>query len=858
MDPERWERIAQIYEELCERPASEHDRLLARACGADESLRCEVESLLRQDISRDGPLERAAESVVNAGAVPRFIGPYRILRLVGEGGMGAVYEAEQDHPRRTVALKVIKSAFASPELLRRFVLEAEALGRLQHPGIARIYEAGAADTSWGSQPYFVMEFIRGESLLKYAGRERLDTRRRLELMIKVCDAVDHAHQRGIIHRDLKPANILVDETGQPKVLDFGVARMADSEANASRQTSLGDLVGTLAYMSPEQLTASPVEERTDVYSLGVILYELLAGRRPYEPSREWPEAAHVIREQDPPPLGKVNRAYHGDLETVAAKALEKDRERRYGSPGELAADLRRYLAHEPISARPASTVYRARKFIRRHGVLVGATTAIFAVLVAGIAVSAWQAIRANRERDRALRAEQVATAVNDFLQNDLLAQAGARAQAGTRTTPDPDLKVRTALDRAAGRIRGRFDAQPAVEASIRRTIGLAYFDLSIFPDAQLHLERAVELRKRALGPEHPDTLTSMDELGVLYNLQGKYAAAEGLLSQVLEARRRLLGGEHRDTLATMSDLALAISYEGDDARAASIFEKVLDAYRRIQGEAHPATLGVMDNLASTYARVGRYPEAAPLFERELELSRRVLGPQHPDTLNSMHNLATAYRSLGKYADADRLFNAALDARRRVLGEEHWETQNSLYSLALSYRAQGRYVEAEKLFKQAGETLAATLGPEQQQSLRPWYYLAEMYERQGRLAEAAEIFNRVLGVRRRDLGPGNQYTAQALSALGEVRLDQGAYIEAEKLLREASRIRAEKAPDRWERYYTDSMLGASLARLGRQAEARMLLNSGYQGMLEHQSSMPAEYRPLLDRVRQWRDQLRSGL
>jgi predicted Ser/Thr protein kinase len=377
---------------------------------------------------------------------PAAIGHYRILRLLGEGGMGSVYEAEQDQPRRTVALKVIKPGLAGPDLLWRFRQESQALARLQHPGIAQIYEAGAEDSGAGLQPFFAMEFIRGQPLLHYADEHRLNTRQRLELMAKGCEAVHHAHQRGLIHRDLKPGNILVDEAGQPKILDFGVARVTDSDVEATQQTDVGQLVGTLAYMSPEQVLADPLglDTRSDVYALGVILYQLLAGRLPYHISPKVHEAARAIQEDDPTPLSSISRSYRGDVETIVAKALEKDKARRYASAADLAADIRRYLQDEPIMARPPSAIYQLEKFARRHKALVTATAVVFVVLVAGIIVSTRQAVLARK-------AEQTAQAVNDFLQNDLLAQASAANQSGPSTKPDPDLKVRTALGRGTDR-----------------------------------------------------------------------------------------------------------------------------------------------------------------------------------------------------------------------------------------------------------------------------------------------------------------------------------------------------------------------------------------------------------------------
>ena len=466
--------------------------------------------------------------------IPARIGHYRIVRLLGEGGMGAVYEAEQDQPKRTVALKVIKSSWASPSLLRRF--EQESLARLHHPGIAQVYEAGTADSGTGLQPFFAMEFIAGgQTLTQYAEAYRLNTKQRLRMMADVCDAVQHAHFRGIIHRDLKPSNILVDENGRPKILDFGVARVTDSDADATRQTDIGQLVGTLAYMSPEQALADPLalDTRSDVYTLGVILYELLAGKLPYNLSHKLHEAVITIREREPTALTSVSRIYRGDIETVVAKAMEKDKARRYASAADLAADIRRHLKDEPIVARPASVSYQVYKFARRNRALVAGVAAVFVVLLAGVTASTWQAVRARRaermaveQRDRAAAVERIATAerelarserdhavaaearaqeerntaqsqrhradseaaaaqaVNNFLERDLLAQADSARQSEPNAKPDPDLRVRTALDRAASGITGKFEQQPEVEASIRNTIGQTYLGLGLYKESR--------------------------------------------------------------------------------------------------------------------------------------------------------------------------------------------------------------------------------------------------------------------------------------------------------------------------------------------------------------------------------------
>ena len=868
MNPERWQRVDNLLQLALQRPRGERDLFLRQACGGDDALEDEIRSLLDAQEEAGSFLEIPAvevavealefqqDNAASEGArapmegesrpLPFHLGRYRILRLLGEGGMGAVYEAEQENPRRIVALKVIKSGVPTSELQRRFERESRALGRLHHPGIAQIYEAGTADTDLGPLPYFAMEFVRGPLLLNYVDAQHLDSRRKLELMLKICDAVHHAHQQGVIHRDLKPGNILVDSSGQPKILDFGLSRLTDSDVYRTRQTDLGQLVGTLAYMSPEQVLADPTEldTRSDVYALGVILYELLAGCLPYPVSSKIHEAIHAIRETDPAPLSSVNRNYRGDIENIAAKALEKDKTRRYGSAAELAEDIRRYLTDQPIVARPPSTTYQLQKFARRHKALVAGMAAVFVVLAAGIVASTWQATRATRERDRAAAAERTATsdrdralsaekkasaaeaqaleernravvekqradteaatakAVNDFLQNDLLAQASAATQSGPNNRPDPDLKVRTALDRAAAQITGKFEAQPLVEASIRHTIAGAYKDLGLIPQAQQQQERVVELERRSLGEENPETLSMMNDLAVLYQRQGKYAESESLETRAIETRRRVLGEQDPRLLMEMGNLAYLYVNEGKFADAKRLLTNVLNVQSRVNGNDHPDTLFTMSNLALLYRAEGKYREAEPLAGKVLLTRTRVLGTEHPDTLASMSILAQVYQGQGRYAEAEPLFTKVLDVRRRVLGEDHFSTLVSMN------------------------------------------YLADLYRIEGRDSQAELLYSQVLERRRQVLGAEHPDTTKILSTLGQMRLEKGRSAEAEPLLREALSGQEKGSPGAWPRFDTQSMLGAVLTDQGKYSEAEPLLVSGYQGLIQRESSIPQASRSAL--------------
>jgi eukaryotic-like serine/threonine-protein kinase len=730
----------------------------------------------------------------NAMPLPQRIGQYRILRLLGEGGMGAVYEAEQDHPRRMIALKVIRSGWNSPGLVRRFEQESQALGRLQHAGIAQIYEAGAADTFCGRQPYFAMELIHGKPLIEYAEECSLNTRQRLELMVAVCEAVEHAHQRGIIHRDLKPGNILVNECGQPKILDFGLARATDCDAQATRQTDIGTLLGTLAYMSPEHVLADPLalDTRSDVYALGVILYELLAHKMPYALSKLLHEAVETIRVAEPQKLSSINRSYRGDIETIVAKALEKDKERRYSSAAALGADICRYLRDEPIVARPSSTAYQLRKFARRNRALMTGVAAVFVVLVAGMAISTWQAVKARRSQKEAEQQTAIARAVNSFLRNDLLAQASAYNQ----STPDPNLTVRAALDRAAKNIGGKFRNQPEVEAEIRETIGITFGDLGLLQQAQQQLEQALVLSRTALGAENTRTLAIMGDLAQAYQNVGRYADGERLAREALDGEQRALGLHSPQTWKTMTRLGMLYADNGKYAAAESLDKQVIDLtssdpahkergitdQRRVRamselghvylleekyvlseallrqaltaeqhslGEENPATLSTLSDLALDMRGEKKLQQAEDLEQQVLSVRQRVLGPENIQTLNAMGRLGSVYSEEGKFAQAEDIQLRALDLRRRVLGSEHPETLIAMENLGHLYVRENRYAQAEPLLTEALRSYAKILGETHPDTLRAMRSLANLYLSEDKCAQGIALLRR-----RAQFAPGN--------------------------------------------------------------------------------------------------------
>ena len=695
-----------------------------------------------------------------APGVPEFIGHYRILRLIAQGGMGAVYEAEQEKPHRIVALKVIKPGYANEEMTRRFELESQALGRLHHPGIAQIYEAGSAETVFGVQPYFAMEFIEGLSLVAYANQHTLDARARLRLLASICDAVHHAHQRGLIHRDPgSPRMSSWMATGlDPRFWTSGSRASPDSDSQATQETNVGQLVGTLPYMSPEQVMADPfeIDIRCDVYALGVILYELLVGELPFDLNRKAiHQAVQIIREQEPTRLSSLNRFYRGDIETIVAKTLEKQKSRRYDSAANLAADIRRFLNDEPITARPPSTAYQLQKFARRHRALVIGIAAVFIVLLAGIVASSIESVRArraevtarqaevqerterdravtaeknaNQERDRAVASDRAATeardravkaeveakqerdaaveakhradtetattkAINDFLTTDLLAQASAIGQ-GSNAKADPDIKVRTVLDRAASHISGRFNGRPQVEGSIESTIGTTYWHLGIYPEAKQHLARALELDRTALGHDNPVTLSVATSLGEVNQSAGNYAESEALLGDTYQTSLGSRGPDDPQTLNAERALADVYVAEAKYAKAEPMLADLLERSRRVLGSDDVNTLDATDVLARVYFIRSKLPDAERLLKDMISIQTRVFGPEHPFTVKTVNNLAVLYQQEHRNEDAEKLYLSVIDIERRVNGPTHPETLNAENNLAVLYAVEGRVLES---------------------------------------------------------------------------------------------------------------------------------------------------------------------
>jgi len=801
-------------------------------------------------------LAPAADTRETAGAM---IGRYHLLQRIGQGGMGEVWLAEQKEPvRRRVALKLVKAGMNSREVIARFESERQAVALMDHPAIAKVFDAGSTPQG---VPYFVMEYVAGVPITAYCDGHRLSTQERLELFARVCEGVQHAHQKAIIHRDLKPSNILVTEVdgrAAPKIIDFGVAKALAQKLSADTMfTQVGAPVGTPEYMSPEQALSSgeDIDTRTDVYSLGVIFYELLAGAPPLDLRKvAFDEFLRRLREEEPPrPSTKIRtqdpatskelarkrqteplalaKQIRGDLDWIALKALEKERSRRYGSPSDFAADIARYLKNEEVLAVPPSVAYRARKFARRYRGALVSVSAFVLVLIVAAGVSIQQYLRADREA-------AVARAVNDFLQNAVLAQASAAYQSGPLTKPDPHLEVRTALDRAAAGIEGRFDKQPEVEAAVRHTIGQTYLDLGLYAQARTQYERALELRRRALGAKNRQTLETMNGLGYAVYLLGKLGEAESLLGQCLEVQRHTLGPRHPDTLSSMSNLALVYNAEGKYAQAEKLDSQLLDIQRGVAGPEGVATLYSMNNLAGDFKEEGKYAQAETLYSQALEIKRRILGPEHPDTLRAMNNLANVYSAEGKYAQAEALESQTVEIKRRVLGPDHPETLYSMNNLGDTYTQQGKYAQAEAIFSQTMESQRRTLGPEHRYTLISMSNLAETYIAQGKYAQAEALVSKTLEIERRVLGPEHPYTLIATSNLAEVYSAQGKYAQAEALFSHTAEVQGHAlGPEHPFTLDTLSYMASMYQRRGNYATAQ---NYAEQTLVKRRHALGSEH------------------
>jgi len=869
-------------------PAAEIDRFAAHleTCPACEAALDELEAggTLQAAVRRAAPPD-APSPGERAGTL--LAGRYRLTAEIGAGGMGCVWSAEQTEPvRRPVAVKLVKPGMDSRQVLARFAAERQALAIMDHPNIAKVFDAGATASG---RPFFVMELVDGVPITDYCDGHRLTTRERLALFVPVCQAVQHAHQKGVIHRDLKPSNVLVarfDGRPVPKVIDFGVAKATgQSAADGTRVTGLGAVVGTPEYMAPEQaaLDALDIDTRADVYALGVVLYELLTGSTPLTRQRLGAaallEVLRLVREEEPPPPSarlstadalpgiaarrgtepkRLTAALRGDLDWVVLKALEKDRARRYETADGLARDLGRYLADEPVEAGKPTAAYRLRKFARRHRRPLAAGAAAFALLAAAAGVSTWQALRATEAEQVAvgerndtqaaltrLEAEQARTkqalaaseralagrdATEAFYSVRLL-RAGRPK--GTEGGLGKDVSLRKAIDVAVAALDTAFPGQPEVEAAVRHKLAESYLFMDEKDLALRDYQKALALRQGHLPPGHPDTLQTLNDIAVVHYHARRWAEALALHEQVLAARRAAVPPDPLKVAMSLRNVSAVDYFLGRNDAALAASEEVVRIHRAALGEFHKETLRSQNNLAAVYAKVGRRPEAVLGYEGLLAARRRL--DRDPatrsdfDTHMVMSNLGRAYADSGRPADAVRLLEEVTPLQRANLDADHTDVLDTLQALATAYAGAGRPADALRVYRELAPARRRKHGPSDARTLQALGGWAEACLAAGRPADAEPLFAEQVAGARVHFRPGTPELADRLAAAGGALLAARRYAAAEPYLREALAIRAERQPGDWRAADARGRLGEALAGLRKFAAAEPLLESAYGGL-----------------------------
>lgn len=838
MDPERWQRLRPLLDQLLDLPDDERAAALDRLCAAEPDLRPDLEALLAADaaaeragsdaalvrpvqgVARGWLDEGAARATAEAGGwLGRTLGPYRILRLLGEGGMGIVFEAEQREPRRVVALKLVRGgSFLDDSRLRLFRREIEALARLQHPSIAPIYGAGRTEDG---QHYFAMERVHGQPLDAYL-RERpspaadaAERRWRIALFLEICDAIAYAHQRGVIHRDLKPSNVVVESPEESdsgsrrprvKVLDFGLARITDGDVALSvRRSEPRAIEGTLPYMSPEQARgdALAIDLRSDVYSLGVLLYEMLTGTLPYELPRGSLHAALGAIGGTPPvrPSQRVP-ALRGDLEVIVLKALEKEPSARYGTVSALADDLRREREDQPIAARPPGASEQLRRFARRHRTAAVFSGALAAALLLGAAGTTVGMLRARAAERDARRHEAEAR------DEARTAESVSRFLVGLFEASDPDsahpdaAAARRLLERGTRQLEGSLAGEPRVRARLYHTLGTVHRNLGQYSQARELLRRAIELRRETLGPQHLDVATSEYVMAGLLRRLGEFDEAEKRYRTALDIRLAALGPDHRDVAGSWMGLANVFLERGEYGKARPLYEKALASAERALGPDDPAlttyhfNLGLLTRnanelpaavahferaiaiqrglgrdpdpvlgdyrfaLGGTYAKLGRLREALVEMRAGLALLERGYGPGHATVGESLTELAGVLLEAGEAGAARDTAVRAVSVMSKAVGESYWRTALARDQLGLCERELGRARVAVVHSERALHVLESSTGSDRRSIGRVVLHLAGHWERLGERARARALYERALPMLRETLGPEDPDTRLA--------------------------------------------------------------------------------------------------
>ncbi|NNF59162.1 MAG: serine/threonine protein kinase, partial [Rhodothermaceae bacterium] len=733
MTKERWTQVQALFESALERAPAEQTAFLRDACGDDTALYREVRSLLQVEVHSllDGGALNALNLSAMLSAEGEQVGPYRIEREIGMGGMGTVYRAERHDGQfeQTVALKLIKRGMDSEAVVQRFQAERQLLARLEHPHIARLLDGGLhAD----GRPYFCMEYVEGEPITAYCDARALPVEARLRLFEDVCAAVRYAHQNLVVHRDLKPSNILVTTEGTVKLLDFGIAKLLDDEADGLL-TRTGERVLTPAYAAPEQVRGAPVTTATDVYALGVVLYELLTGRRPHtsdtadraeveqailtteveRPSTAIgrthttetgagrktlaPEGVAHVRDTTPE---RLKRQLRGDLDTIVLKALRKEPERRYASAEGLLNDLRALRANQPIAARPDTVGYRLRKYVQRHrlGVLTTAGMVLLITTLVGFYTA-----RLTAERDRARTEANKAAEVSAFLES-LFTRSDPAESRGAEIT------ARDLLAEGSTRIENELADQPAVQAQMYGTIGRVYRALGLHDQAEASLERSLVLH-RATGAD-PLTLARVEAaLGALHVDQGHFETADSLIQRALATQRAGPDGPREEMAQTLAAWAGLLQERGDYTAAEAPLQEALAMQRLLHAGNHETTATLLNSLGQTYYDLGQYDDAEQAYAEALAMRRRLHGALHPGVTESLRQFATLQRQQRRYDEAERLIREAIALDSQLVGLEHPNMGENFYEYASLLNDTGRFDEATTMFERTMAVDQATLGPD---------------------------------------------------------------------------------------------------------------------------------------------------
>jgi len=854
MNPERWRRIEQLFEQAVELEPDQRAQWLQNECVGDTVLLNQVESLILSELESGSMINqviRDASWLLDDQAQPTVgqrIGPYEVVREIGRGGIGSVFLAHRadDEYQKQVAIKVVRSGLATSEVLRRFRSERQILANLDHPNIARLLDGGTTETG---APYVVMDYVEGILVDEYSNRSALSIEDRLRLFRKICAAVHYAHQNLVVHRDIKPGNILVTAHGEPKLLDFGIAKLlkADESLLTVDETRAGIRPMTPEYASPEQVRGEAITTASDVYSLGVVLYELLAGRRPYTFNRlQAREIERAICEQEPdrPSTAvtrkqqaastdgdndagtaeiavetkgitndKLRRRLRGDLDNIVMMAMRKEPTRRYASVEQFSEDLRRHLDGLPVLARPATFGYRTQKFVRRHSVGVAATITVMVLIAALVGFYTW---RLAGERDRARLEAAKAARVSEFLSSVFEVSNPSQSKGETITAKE-------LLERGATRIKKELADQPKVQSTMMNVMGTVYLSLGLCDQAEPLLEEALSTRRQLYGEKNAEVAESLLGIGRLHYGRGDYERAESFSRQALELNRALFGNENLEVARSMNLLATTLLARKDYPAAEPMFRQVIDLRRKLQGNQHADVLTNLSNLSVVLTEKGDIEGAESIMREIVELRRQLYGDRNPQLATDINNLAAALYSRGELAGAEQLFREALTLRQKVLGEEHPEVAEGLNNLAVVLRDKGEYDEAESLLRQAIALETRSRGAGH------WYVayyqstLGLVQHARGDYDAAEATFRRATETYGKTFSEDNAYTAVPVLGLGLVLTDKGSPEKGEPHLRHSLDVFQKKLPSgHWQTAMAESALGYSLALLKRFDEAEPLL------------------------------------